>query len=48
MSLFLNTPGFPPCNAQTFGTYTKGFLKQKVAYITAQLITAIKPDTTVV
>lgn len=47
MSLFLNIPGFPPCNGQTFGTYTKGYLKQKVAHATAQFITAIESGATV-
>lgn len=48
MYLFLDTPGFPPCNGQTFGTYTKGYFKQKVVYAKAQLITAIKSSATVV
>lgn len=48
MSLFLDTPGFPSCNGQTFGTYSKGYLKQKVAYAIAQFITAIKSGATAV
>lgn len=48
MYLFLDSPGFPPCNGQTFGTYTKGYFKQEVANAIAQLSTAIKSGATVV